>query len=376
MDFKIKKMTVKDSREIKNEIELLAKKANAESQNLGVVLDREIKEGLKEINLNVKKETAEQYRKLFSHKLSLNNNDIVSHLLECNTRNTFDKTRSAFRFCIAEKIQELRKESEQARREKNYDLMQKKTIEAYQMFFFFQRDFLSENRVTWNDISYRKIDSKSKKKTMNSVSTIKAIFEDLKQKPELFDKYSLILAISSLTGCRPAEIQKGIGLELSPPLLNICISGAKFGEDRGQEKRILKFNINEFAENEQFKLIMSKIKQNNKLEYKCSKQEYDSLRQYLYINHLGFSLYTLRHRAASELKKEGFSEETIAAFLGHRVTRSLENYGYARSGKGGPKIAGVEHSNAIKSNTKRFEKKTNPGGVNPTPTRKRALKRF
>ncbi|HHZ9228471.1 TPA: hypothetical protein ACWL6Y_005301 [Klebsiella pneumoniae] len=374
MDFKIKKMTVKDSREIKNEIELLAKKANAESQNLGVVLDREIKEGLKEINLNVKKETAEQYRKLFSHKLSLNNNDIVSHLLECNTRNTFDKTRSAFRFCIAEKIQELRKESEQARREKNYDLMQKKTIEAYQMFFFFQRDFLSENRVTWNDISYRKIDSKSKKKTMNSVSTIKAIFEDLKQKPELFDKYSLILAISSLTGCRPAEIQKGVRLEVSPPLLNICISGAKVGEDRGQEKRILKFNIKEFAQNEQFNLIMSKIKQNNKFEYKCSKQEYDSLRQYLYINHPGFSLYTLRHRAASELKKDGFSEEMIAAFLGHRVTRSLENYGYARSGKGGPKVAGVEHSNAIKSNTRRYKSKTTPGGGNPSPTRKRALK--
>ena len=374
MDFKIKKMTVKDSREIKNEIELLAKKANAESQNLGVFLDREIKEGLKEINLNVKKETAEQYRKLFSHKLSLNNNDIVSHLLECNTRNTFDKTRSAFRFCIAEKIQELRKESEQARREKNYDLMQKKTIEAYQMFFFFQRDFLSENRVTWNDISYRKIESKSKKKTMNSVSSIKAIFEDLKQKPELFDKYSMILAISSLTGCRPAEIQKGIGLELSPPLLNICISGAKVGEDRGQEKRILKFNIKEFAQNEQFNLIMSKIKQNNKFEYKCSKQEYDSLRQYLYINHPGFSLYTLRHRAASELKKDGFSEEMIAAFLGHRVTRSLENYGYARSGKGGPKVAGVEHSNAIKSNTRRYKSKTTPGGGNPSPTRKRALK--
>ena len=373
MDFKIKKMTVKDSREIKNEIELLAKKANAESQNLGVFLDREIKEGLKEINLNVKKETAEQYRKLFSYKVSLNNNDIVSHLLECNTRNSFDKTRSAFRFCIAEKIQELRKESEKARREKNFDLMQKKTVEAYQMFFFFQRDFLSENRVTWNDISYRKIDSKSKKKTMNSVSSIKAIFEDLKQKPELFEKYSMILAISSLTGCRPAEIQKGIGLELSPPLLNICISGAKFGEDRGQEKRILKFNINEFAENEQFKLIMSKMKQNNKLEYKCSKQEYDSLRQYLYINHPGFSLYTLRHRAASELKKDGFSEEMIAAFLGHRVTRSLENYGYAKSGKGGPKIAGVEHTNAIKSNTKRYKSKTTPGGGNPSPTRKRAL---
>ena len=118
---------------------------------------------------------------------------------------------------------------------------------------------------------------------------------------------------------------------------------------------------------------MSKMKQNNKLEYKCSKQEYDSLRQYLYINHPGFSLYTLRHRAASELKKDGFSEEMIAAFLGHRVTRSLENYGYAKSGKGGPKIAGVEHTNAIKSNTKRYKSKTTPGGGNPSPTRKRAL---
>jgi hypothetical protein len=65
---------------------------------------------LKEINLKVKKETAEQYRKLFNYKLSVNAEDIIQHLLECNTRNSFDKTRTAFRFCIAEKIQELRKE--------------------------------------------------------------------------------------------------------------------------------------------------------------------------------------------------------------------------------------------------------------------------
>ena len=376
MEFKIKKMTVKDSREIKKRFEDCIKLAEEKGLQVGSVLNMEMQDRLKEINLKVKKETAEQYRKLFNYKLSVNAEDIIQHLLECNTRNSFDKTRTAFRFCICEKIQELRNEADRARKQKNFDLMKEKTIEAYKLFFFFERDFLSENRVTWNDISYRKIDSKSKKKTMNSVSSIKAIFEDLKQKPELFDKYSMILAISSLTGCRPAEIQKGIGLELSPPLLNICISGAKVGEDRGQEKRILKFNINEFAENEQFKLIMSKMKQNNKLEYKCSKQEYDSLRQYLYINHPGFSLYTLRHRAASELKRDGFSEEMIAAFLGHRVTRSLENYGYARSGKGGPAVAGVDHTNAIKSNTKRYESKSTPGGGNPSSTRKRALKRF
>jgi hypothetical protein len=71
----------------------------------------------------------------------VNAEDIIQHLLECNTRNSFDKTRSAFRFCIAEKIQELRKESEQARRQKNYDLMQKKLLKHIKCFFLFERDF-------------------------------------------------------------------------------------------------------------------------------------------------------------------------------------------------------------------------------------------
>lgn len=52
---------------------------------------------------------------------------------------------------------------------------------------------------------------------------------------------------------------------------------------------------------------------------------------------------------------------------------SLENYGYARSGKGGPAVAGVDHTNAIKSNTKRYESKTSPTGGNPSRTRKRVL---
>ena len=357
MDFKIKKMTVKDNRELKNQFEIIIKNAEAERKQVGILLDREIKNGLKNINLEVKKETAEQYRKLFNHKLNLSETDLVSHLLECNTRNSFDKTRTAFRFCIAEKIKELRNASEQARREKNFELMQKKTLEAYQMYFFFERDFLSENRITWNDISYRKIPSKSKKKTMNSVSSIRAIFDDLKQKPALMERYGLILAISSITGCRPAEIQKGIKIMSNGKFVFIEIQGAKVGNDRGQDRRVLKFNLAEYKDNQQMAFILSKAKGSG-FEYKCTKQDYDALRQYLYINHKGFSLYTLRHRATSELKREGLSEEQIAGFLGHRVTRSQENYGYARSGKGGPTVAGVEHSNPIKSNTKRYTAKT------------------
>ena len=135
MEFKIKKMTVKDSREIKKRFEDCIKTAEEKNMQVGSILNIEMQDRLKEINLKVKKETAEQYRKLFNYKLSLNAEDIIQHLLECNTRNSFDKTRSAFRFCIAEKIQELRKESEQARREKNFDLMQKKTMKHIKCFF-------------------------------------------------------------------------------------------------------------------------------------------------------------------------------------------------------------------------------------------------
>ena len=42
--------------------------------------------------------------------------------------------------------------------------MKEKLLRHINYFSFFERDFLSENRVTWNDISYRKIDSKSKKR--------------------------------------------------------------------------------------------------------------------------------------------------------------------------------------------------------------------
>ena len=112
MEFKIKKMTVKDSREIKKRFEDCIKIAEEKNMQVGSILNIEMQDRLKEINLKVKKETAEQYRKLFNYKLSVNAEDIIQHLLECNTRNSFDKTRTAFRFCIAEKIQELRNEAE------------------------------------------------------------------------------------------------------------------------------------------------------------------------------------------------------------------------------------------------------------------------
>ena len=362
MELKNRNLSGNEKRELQKQLLLAVEKAQQEGLPAGVILDRELKQGLKEINMEVKKETAEQYRNLVQAKINKDKNaDLKTFLLDCNTKNSFDKTRTAFRFCITERIAELRKESDLARRAGDKDLMHSKTREAYQMYYTFQKDFLSEEKIVWGDISYKKNQSASKKKTMNSVSTIKAVFEDLKTKPDLLEKYGMALAISSLTGCRPAELMKSISLELQGKQMHISISGAKVGKDRGQDQRKISFQIEDFKGNEQMNYILSKfLPGNNSYDYQLDRKEYNALRQYLHNNHRGFSLYTLRHRVASDLKKEGLDPVNLAAFLGHRTTRSQENYGYARSGKGGPGVAGVECSNQIKDNQKPYGRVSQP----------------
>ena len=56
MDFKIKKMTVKDSREIKKKFEDCIKIAEEKNMQVGSILNIEMQDRLKEINLKVKKE--------------------------------------------------------------------------------------------------------------------------------------------------------------------------------------------------------------------------------------------------------------------------------------------------------------------------------
>lgn len=352
----IKKMTRKDKEDYQNSLKDILSEAEENHIQPGALLDKKIREGLKEINLKIKPETADQYRDLFNAKLNKNPDaDLVSNLLECGTRNSFDKARSAFRFCIAEQIMSLTKESDIARKNKDYDLMQKKTLEAYEKYFLFEREFLSDNRVVWNDIAHNKKDSISKKKTMKSADSIKNIFSRLKKNQSTYDRYAMFLSICSVTGCRPAEVVKGIEIQADKDEISFKIWGSKVGENRGQSERKIHLDLTKYNDNEQMNYILSQLK-DNKLFYKADQKLYNSLRQYLYTQHRDFSLYTLRHRVASDLKGLGVDEFTIAAFLGHRVTQSQEFYGYARSGNGGIAVNGVECSDVVIANQSQFAK--------------------
>jgi len=363
MEFKSRKLTLnekKDLEKIYSESESQAKKIGTQP---GVILEMTMKEMMKNINLEVNEETADQYRKLFKSKTENNKSgDLVSCLLDCGTRNSFDKTRSAFRFCICEKIQELRKQADSARRVKDYDTMKSKTKEAFELSFVFDKDFLSDNRIQWNDISGNKKDSASKKKTMKKADSIEDVFSRLRGNKSTYDRYAPFLAVSAITGCRPAEVLKGIDIKRNGSEISFKILGAKVGDGRGQSERILHFYLDKYKDNESMNFILSQLK-NDSFSYKPDEKLYNSLRQYLYTQHRTFSLYTLRHRVASDLKASGVDEFTIAAFLGHRVTQSQEFYGYARSGSGGIAVAGVECSDPVKANKSQFAVSRTPNQI-------------
>ena len=170
MDIKIRDLSISEKREFKQNLTCFLKEAEEKNIPAGSVMNIFLQQKLKEININteVKKETAEQYKKLFNYKIKSDPNKKLSDfLLDCGTRNSFDKTRSAFRFCIVEEIKALRRETDKARKNGNYEIMNNKTIEAFKLFFVFEKDFLSENRIIWSDISFRKKESKSKKVVYN-----------------------------------------------------------------------------------------------------------------------------------------------------------------------------------------------------------------
>ncbi|MBZ4359506.1 hypothetical protein LAM19_24955, partial [Mycobacterium tuberculosis] len=55
-----------------------------------------------------------------------------------------------------EEIQQLRRESEKAMKSKDYELGKKKIQEAFKLAVKFEDEFLSENRIIFNDVKNQK----------------------------------------------------------------------------------------------------------------------------------------------------------------------------------------------------------------------------
>lgn len=177
----------------------------------------------------------------------------------------------------------------------------------------------------------------------------------LKIYDELTDDYKLPFLLLALTGCRPAEIGKGIKIFVQDELLVCIINGAKVSKTKGHTTRSLTFDS---QKNIYAKIIHNNFTQDSINEFVvrtpdgkdakavkkfCDKVRHTAQRK---LGMKGVSAYSLRHQAASDLKYGMEDETEISKVLGHRSLTMKKHYGAKQFGTGGHGIIKVFASEA------------------------------
>lgn len=165
-------------------------------------------------------------------------------------------------------------------------------------------------------------------------------------------KFKHAVAVAWLTGCRPSEIKKGIGVALAEKdgskYLIFKIEGTKRGKNNnyGQEKRFIRvsitnpaasFLVNEIERNENNNIIVS-IETTEGLSQAvndASKRIWKSKKEHI-------SPYSFRHAFSADVKSfakevmmdENESKELVAQALGHSSADTQQNYGTSQQSKG------------------------------------------
>lgn len=327
-----------EQRRIANAKIMIAKELATNSGTfIEIQIDRMIKEIISKVKISASDASKEQYRKLYKSCTSKSGGDLKNCLMSCKTRASFDKTRTSFRFCIAEEIQRLRRDSEKAMKAKDYDLGKKKIQEAFKLAVKFEDEFLSENRIIFNDVKSQKDFKRvsfSKRKGLKKAASEEDIIKSFGTNDKVHERYSLAFSVIATFGIRPAELQKGVKITFQDGMIYAVAKGAKTGENKGQKVRAMGSALRDNNICDQ--VLMNAIYNNGgEVVITQNKKDYDGLRKYLNRHHKGTSLYTYRHKVASNLKATGASKRQIAEFLGHRTTDSQQHYGYSRSGSGG-----------------------------------------
>lgn len=149
-------------------------------------------------------------------------------------------------------------------------------------------------------------------------------------------------------GVRPAELERGVSLEIDRGQVVLKVRGAKCGEHSGQDLRTLYFNAETplgraLAEHagtpEKPRSVRRGAARLNK-DFAALRKSGQAPR--------GVSPYSLRHAFCADLKAEKTDPEDIARAMGHASARSQNNYGSVKQGRGGLGLEYIEASRAVR----------------------------
>lgn len=306
-----------------------------------------------------KKTSAKTEREYMINVNRMNQNE-TDPLTACTSKNTYYKYRAAWNFTYTKLANDLHKEaSEETDKIKKIALIDElcNCVTALKRFppdpnginFKLQEQGLYSS--DWQSVKDQAPPSKSKK---YQIAKLPKNWQEryFKHVSEKNSKYTNAVALLALTGCRPAEIENGITLQLQDDQsIRVSIEGKKTHDGQyGQDVRTFVITSNgiEYAY-----LVKEMSKNNNQISIKVdsanalgeqmrkySKQVFPRMKS-------NISPYTYRHNFAKNIKSGLFSKVDIALAMGHSNDKS-QRY-YANKGKdGGFKIEQIEGSREVK----------------------------
>ena len=247
-------------------------------------------------------------------------------------------------------IRRWRNASEHSRKRGDIESAQRRTERAWLLAMALDEQFLKVGRETWATKSAQmraegvKPVNKSKRniKAPSPNMAVVALADMNHRGTKLLERHAPRLAILALTGCRPAELMKGVEIESrekdGKTAILVTIQGAKVSENRGQSARTVTFLAQGSASTALAEMC---AESGGKFKLETTDADYRSLNRALQKH--GLSCYAFRHQVGSELKN-GIAEgtttpEKAAQVMGHRSTKSLSCYGTRAGARGGRRFA-------------------------------------
>jgi len=286
------------------------------------------------------------------------------------TKNTYYKYRAAWIFCYTEAFYELHKliNNTQDKNQKIFLIQQLELI--VERIKKYPPDPKGENFKKIKSMIESGVKTKDIEKTgwrsiKDEIDSVKNHSKKYQRLPKNWNeryfkyiasknsKYTKAIAFLAISGCRPAELEKGVSLGLREDgSIKLCIESIKTHDDKyGQKTR--EFTVKSDSIEHQYLVDLMK-KSNNQTWIqiesakklgaqmcKYSKKVFPRMKSFI-------SPYTYRHQFARKAKAALNEKVDVAVALGHSNDKSQRFYANASKNAGGMQIKELEGTREVK----------------------------
>jgi integrase len=323
---------------------------------------RQARNTIKLWNNTSAEKTRTDYQKIFDRLFNANTTPIA----HAKTKNSYYKYRAAWIYGLTKLLSQLLQDADKLQKTNEKEWLD--IVEEISATIFLLADYPADPKHqsevlgvkslwTEKEAAIKKqglvIKNKSKRKTIKRLPQDwrNVIFARALQKKS---KYSDAIGTLSITGCRPAEIEKGVLFEINDGGLKVTISGAKTHNGKfGSPTRSFVISEDNLAFEHIHELCMERGGNFTVIgQAKAIGDSVSLLANDMKLNKV--SAYSFRHQLSADLKAGGFGADDIAKVLGHCTDRS-QTYYSSRSGKGGGRnISNIEGREPLMKNKMAF----------------------